>query len=76
MLKSLGTSTDAATTVSAGPYADFVHRLRMLSDSGDTVRLNKALHTADERRHVIFEVWLGGPSQSDAYKASIQDAFD
>ena len=55
------------------PYADFVHRLRVLSDSGDTQRLNQALQAADKRSHDIFKVWLY--NHEDAYKKSLDEVL-
>jgi hypothetical protein len=56
------------------PYTDFVHRLRTLSDSGDTTRLNRALRTADERSDQIFEVWLR--QNTAAYTSSLDNILE
>src|SRR3954471_2697301 len=53
------------------PYADFIHRLRVLSDSGDTQRLNQALQAADKRSQDMFEVWLN--HKQGAYKQSLDE---
>ena len=53
------------------PYAGFVHRLRTLSDTGDTKRLSEALRAADEHSHDMFAVWLY--EKPDAYRSSIND---
>ena len=53
------------------PYAEFVHGLRELQESGDTNKLSQVLRRADDHSHVIFDVWLYG--KSDAYKNSIEE---
>jgi hypothetical protein len=59
------------------PYADFVHQLRIIAESGDTNRLVTVLRRADERSRDIYDVWLGayagGAIDSDAYKKSIDE---
>jgi hypothetical protein len=59
------------------PYADFVHQLRTMAESGDTNRLVTVLRRADERSRAIFDVWLGddavGASNADAYKKSVDE---
>jgi hypothetical protein len=40
------------------PYADFIHQLRALAESGDTNRLVTVLRRADERSRYIYEAWL------------------
>jgi len=51
------------------PYQDFVHRLRVLAESGDTNALTATLRTADQRSRDMFEVWLS--YNPDAYKESL-----
>ncbi len=53
------------------PYADFVHQLRALCESGDTNALARALRRADERSRDIYDVWLA--DKRNAYRESIQD---
>jgi hypothetical protein len=53
------------------PYADFVHRLRTLSESGDTNTLAHVLRRADEHSRDIYDVWLD--ADPDAYRKSIQE---
>ena len=53
------------------PYADFIHRLRVLSDSGDSQRLNQALQAADKRSNDIFKVWLY--DHQNAYRDSLHE---
>jgi hypothetical protein len=55
------------------PYADFVHQLRTLSDSGNTNALAGALRVADERSRDIYDVWL--TDKRDAYRESIHEIF-
>ena len=40
------------------PYVDFIHRLRVLDENGDTKGLTRALRKADEHSHDIYNVWL------------------
>jgi len=56
------------------PYADFVHRLRLLSESGDTNTLARVLKRADQRSRDIYEVWLA--PEPDAYRKSINEIFE
>jgi len=42
------------------PYADFIHQLRTLAESGNTNRLAIVLRRADEHSRDIYEVWLDG----------------
>jgi hypothetical protein len=51
------------------PYADFIHRLRVIAESGDSNRLTIVLQRADERSRDIYDVWLA--ERRDAYKMSI-----
>ena len=53
------------------PYSDFIHRLRTLSESGDTNQLTRALRRADERSRDMFHVWLD--DKPDAYRRSIDE---
>jgi hypothetical protein len=53
------------------PYADFVHQLRTMAESGDTNRLVVVLRRADEHSRDIYDVWLDG--KQDAYQASISE---
>ena len=53
------------------PYADFVHELRTLSESGNTNALARVLRGADEHSRDIFEVWLA--NRRDAYRESIHE---
>jgi hypothetical protein len=53
------------------PYADFVHELREMADSGDTNRLAIVLGRADERSRDIYDVWLA--DKRDAYQESIHE---
>jgi hypothetical protein len=55
------------------PYADFIHRLRVLSDTGDTQRLNQALQAADKRSHDMFKVWLY--DKEGAYRQSLDETL-
>jgi len=55
------------------PYADFIHRLRTIAESGDTNRLLTVLRRADERSRDIYAVWLGGGYQNDFYRTSIDE---
>ena len=52
------------------PYSDLIHRLRVLSDSGDTNALSRALREADDRSRDMFEVWLA--EDPEAYRESIR----
>jgi hypothetical protein len=54
------------------PYADFIHELRTMADSGDTNRLAIVLRRADERSRDIYDVWLDDSDiHHDAYRKSI-----
>ncbi len=53
------------------PYADFVHELRKMADSGDTNRLAIVLRRADERSRDIYDVWLA--DKREAYQESIHE---
>jgi hypothetical protein len=53
------------------PYADFIHRLRTLYESGDTNALARVLRGADERSRDIYNVWLS--NNPDAYQKSIHE---
>jgi hypothetical protein len=53
------------------PYADFIHQLRTMAESGDTNRLTIVLRRADERSRDIYDVWLD--DKRDAYKTSIYE---
>ena len=53
------------------PYADFVHQLRTMAESGDTNRLAIVLRRADERSRDIYDVWLD--DKREAYKTSIYE---
>ena len=53
------------------PYADFVHQLRVLQESGDTNKLGRVLRDADKHSHDIFDVWLS--DKRDAYETSIYE---
>ena len=55
------------------PYADFIHQLRTMAESGDTNRLLTVLRRADERSRDIYEVWLSGGYQNDFYRKSIDE---
>ena len=57
------------------PYADFMHQLRIIAESGDTNRLVTVLRRADERSRDIYDVWLGDdlPSYHDKYRESIHE---
>src|SRR2546430_11789977 len=47
------------------PYADFVHELRKMADSGDTNRLAIVLRRADEHSRDIYDVWLADKREAD-----------
>jgi hypothetical protein len=53
------------------PYADFIHQLRTMAESGDTNRLAIVLRRADEHSRDIYDVWLD--DKRDAYKTSIYE---
>jgi hypothetical protein len=55
------------------PYADFIHQLRTIAESGDTNRLVTVLRRADERSRDIYDVWLGDglPSYHEKYRKSL-----
>jgi hypothetical protein len=53
------------------PYADFIHQLRTMAESGDTNRLAIVLRRADEHSRDIYDVWLVG--KPDAYKTSLYE---
>ena len=53
------------------PYADFVHQLRTMAESGDTNRLVTVLRRADQRSRDIYDVWLA--DRRDAYQESIRE---
>jgi hypothetical protein len=55
------------------PYRGFVHQLRVLSEGGDTNKLNRVLRIADERSMDIYSVWLY--DDADAYRSSIEGAL-
>ena len=57
------------------PYADFMHQLRIIAESGDTNRLVTVLRRADERSRDIYDVWLGDglPSYHNKYRESIHE---
>ena len=55
------------------PYADFVHQLRGIAESGDTNKLVTILRRADERSRDIYEVWLGDGYENDIYRRSIHE---
>jgi hypothetical protein len=51
------------------PYVEFIHQLRMLSDSGQADKLGQALRGADEQSLDIYNVWRS--DNADAYASSI-----
>ena len=53
------------------PYADFMHELRALAESGDTNRLITVLRRADARSGEIYEVWLA--DRREAFRESIHE---
>jgi hypothetical protein len=55
------------------PYQDFVHKLRLMAESGDTNRLVVVLRRADERSRDIYEVWLRDGYGDDFYQKSIDE---
>jgi len=55
------------------PYVEFVHRLRTLSESGDTNTLARVLRRADEHSRDIYGVWLD--AKPDAYRESIHEVL-
>jgi len=55
------------------PYADLIHELRTMADSGDTNRLATVLRRADEHSRDIYDVWLDDfDIHHDAYRKSIE----
>jgi hypothetical protein len=56
------------------PYADFMHQLRAMAESGDTNRLLTILRRADEHSRDIYDVWLDDfNTNHDAYRKSIDE---
>jgi hypothetical protein len=59
------------------PYQDFIHRLRLMAEGGDTNRLVTALRRADEHSRDIYDVWLGaypgGAIDTDVYRKSVDE---
>jgi len=53
------------------PYEDFIRKLRMMAESGDTKRLATVLRRADERSRDIYDVWL--QDERDAYRKSLDE---
>src|SRR6266404_6050522 len=53
------------------PYADFIHQLHLMSESGDTNKLASVLRRADEHSRDIYDVWLA--DKRDAYQKSIDE---
>src|SRR5262245_5890463 len=55
------------------PYADLIHQLRMICESGDTNRLATVLRRADEHSRDMYNVWLDDfDIHHDAYRKSIE----
>lgn len=55
------------------PYADFIHQLRTIAESGDTNRLLTVLRRGDEKSRDIYEVWLRDGYGNDFYRKSIDE---
>ena len=55
------------------PYQDFIHKLRLMAESGDTNRLVVILRRADKRSDDIYEVWLRAGYGDDFYRKSIDE---
>ena len=54
------------------PYAEFIHQLRTMADSGNTNKLVTVLRRADERSRDIYSVWLDDNGR-EAYRKSIDE---
>lgn len=52
------------------PYQELIHELLVRYDAGDMESLGRALQAAEDGKHEMNHVWLGGKTP-DAYKNSV-----